>query len=100
MTSNLVGGFIQRSDEVRRYAFGQMYVLNNAAPYEVTGMWMMRGQDIKPMLDSNPDAEYYTWTKMDPKNEEHKKLVEAYWAEPAPEEHLLGKVVYDSRVFK
>lgn len=107
MTSNLVGGFIQRSDEVRRYAFGQMYVLNPPADaeaskkfYEVTGMWLMRGHSIQPMLDSNPDAEYYTWKKMNPEDAADRTLVEAYWAEPAPEESLLGKVVYDSRVFK
>lgn len=39
-------------------------------------------------------------TKMDPSKEEDRKLVEAYWAEPAPEEKLLDAVVYDSRVFK
>lgn len=99
-TSNLVGGFIQRAEEMRRWAFGQMYVLNATAPYAVKGMWLLRGQDIKPMLDSNPDAEYYTWTKMDPSKEEDRKVVDAFWAEPAPEEKLFDAVVYDSRVFK
>lgn len=56
-----MGGFIQRAEEMRRWAFGQMYVLNAVAPFAVKGMWLLRGQDIKPMLDSNPDAEYYTW---------------------------------------
>lgn len=143
---------------MRRWAFGQMYVLNATAPYAVKGMWLLRGQDIKPMLDSNPDAEYYTWcvpsacrlaaaaaahavacaavvclagallhhrrcrpmldrfpsltsvivaftsvscrTKMDPSKEEDRKVVDAFWAEPAPEEKLFDAVVYDSRVFK
>jgi elongation factor 1-gamma len=61
MTSNLVGGFIQRSEEMRKYAFGMMHVLNAAAPFEVEGLWLIRGADegLKLMLDSNPDAEYY-----------------------------------------
>ena len=35
-----------------------MHVLNNAAPYEVEGAWLIRGGDegLKLMLDSNPDA--------------------------------------------
>jgi elongation factor 1-gamma len=85
---------------VRRYAFGQMYVLNAGAPYEVTGCWLLRGHDIAPMLESNPDAEYYTWTKLNPESEADRKIVDEYWSEPAPEEKLFGKVVYDSRVFK
>ncbi|RYY35310.1 elongation factor 1-gamma family protein [archaeon] len=97
MTSNLVGGYIQRTDEIRRHAFGVMYVLNNAAPYEVEGCWLMRGQDIQPMLDCNPDAEYYDWIKLDADNAEHRKLVGDYWCTQTT---LNGKEVYDSKCFK
>jgi elongation factor 1-gamma len=102
MTSNLVGGFIQRTDELRKYAFGVMHVLNDAAPFEVAGVWLIRGKDIKPMLDCNPDAEYYDWTMLDADNPEHRATVEEYWCQTSAHEgdKLYGKIIYDTRQFK
>lgn len=101
MTSNLVGGFIQRSEEMRKYAFGVMHVLNTSAPFEVEGCWIMRGAEdgLKMMLDSNPDAEYYEWTKLDADAPATRALVEDYWCS---QEKLTtsGKDVYDCRQFK
>lgn len=97
MVSNLVGGFLQRSDEMRRFAFGCMHVLNSEAPFEVTGVWLFRGDNVNAMLEANPDAEYYEWVRLDHTNEEHKKMVADYWC---TSEKLMGKDVYDSKVFK
>lgn len=98
MTSNLVGGFMQRSDALRKYAFGTMAVLNNQAPFEIKGCWLMRGQEIKHMLEANPDAEYYTWTKMENLDDpELRKKVADLWC---AEESIDGKAVYDSKTFK
>ena len=81
MTANLVSGFIQRSDSLRKYAFGNMNILKdpNEPFYRVMGGWLIRGKDIKPMLDENPDAAYYTWRKVDETNEEDKKLLADLW---------------------
>jgi len=98
MTSNAVEGFLQRCEEVRKYAFGQMYVLNKDKPYEISGVWLLRGLDTAPMLASNPDAEYYTWTKLDPAVPADKKLVEDYWSEVPFEGELVGKYVYDQKL--
>ena len=38
MTSNLVGGFIQRSEEMRKYAFGLMHVLNNSVSFDAANL--------------------------------------------------------------
>jgi elongation factor 1-gamma len=91
MTSNLVAGFIQRSEELRRYAFGVMHVLNTEAPYEVEGVWLMRGTDVKAMLDCNPDGEYYDWERIDPESEAGRQLVADTWC---TYEKLGGKPVY------
>lgn len=96
-TSNLVSGFIQRSDELRRYAFGYMHILNNEKPFEVTGCWLIRGHSIAPMLESNPDAEYYDWVRVDTADAAKRQLVEDYWC---TYDTLLGKPVYDSKIFK
>merc|ERR1712100_685164 len=43
-TSNLVSGFIQRSDAIRKGAFGTMLILGDKAPFKITGCWMFHGQ--------------------------------------------------------
>lgn len=96
-TSNLIGGFLQRCDEVRKYAFGAMAVLGDKAPFEVCGVWLIRGKELglKVMLEANPDAEYYDWAVMDTSNAEARKLVADQWCAL---DKLNGKVIYDSKV--
>jgi elongation factor 1-gamma len=99
MTSNLVGGFIQRSDAVRKYSFGTLAIVGDAEhkPYQIRVCWMIRGQDIKPLLECNPDAEYYEWTKLDCTKEENKKTVADLWCAM---EEIDGIALFDSKVFK
>ena len=96
-TSNAVGGFLQRCEEVRKYAFGCMAVLGTAAPFEVSGVWVLRGLTTGPMLDSNPDAEYYEWTRMDVEDVAARKLAADYWCSS---EKIGDKTIYDSKIFK
>jgi elongation factor 1-gamma len=97
MTSNLIGGFVQRSEEMRKYSFGVHVALGASPPYEVSGVWMIRGQDFKPFIDANGDAEYYTVRKLDSDKPEDRKLIEEYWCSP---ETIHGKPILDSQVFK
>ena len=97
MVSNLVGGFVQRCDEVRKYSFGTMQIVGDANKMEIIGCWMMRGDSIQPLLDCNPDAEYYNWTRMDESDAKVKKQVEELWC---AWETVEGKPVIDCKVFK
>lgn len=97
MTSNLVGGFVQRTDQIRKYAFGTMQVLNEEKPFEVHGCWMFRGDSVQPMLEANPDAEYYTWTKADTTDPAVRARVNDYWC---AYEVVDGKKIYDTKTFK
>jgi elongation factor 1-gamma len=99
MTSNLIGGFLQRCDEVRKYSFGTMSVIKGAEDptFQIVGAWVMRGDSIQPLLDCNPDAEYYEWTKLDVNDAEAQKLVGDLWC---AEEEVYGKKIYDGKVFK
>ena len=96
-TDLVVHKIVQRSDGLRKHAFGTMQILGDAAPYEVAGVWMFRGDSEKPMLDANPDAEYYTWTKLDHTNPEHRARVNDYWC---AYETVDGKPIYDTKTFK
>ncbi len=64
-----VGGFLQRIDYVRKYAFGVMCILKNSeGQFPIRGFWIFRGQDIPQMMkDECYDLELYNWEKLDGK---------------------------------
>lgn len=102
MTSNAIGGFQQRSDEVRKWAFGVMDVLGTEeTSLEIKGVWLLRGDTVEHLINANDDANWYTWTKLAgkdmPATDEVKKQVFDYWCS---ENELEGKPIQDSKVFK
>jgi elongation factor 1-gamma len=102
MTSNAIGGFQQRTDEIRRWAFGVMDVLGTEeTKLEIAGVWLLRGHTVEHMVNANDDANWYDWKplseKGQPVSEENKALVKAYWTNDT---ELEGKPIQDSKVFK
>lgn len=102
MSSNAVGGFQQRSDEIRKWAFGIMDVLGTEETgLEIKGLWLFRGDTVDHMKAANDDANWYDWTKlagpgMEP-TDEVKQQVKDFWCS---ENELEGKPIQDSKVFK
>jgi len=102
MTSNAVGGFQQRSDEVRKWAFGVMDVLGTEETVlEIKGIWLLRGDTVDHLKNANDDANWYNWTKLAgpglAPTDEVKQQVKDFWCS---EETLEGKPIQDSKVFK
>ncbi len=99
MTSNLIGGFIQRTEEIRKWFFGTMTIrgVEGKGTMKVTGHFLIRGQDIKPLIDCNDDAEQYKWSKFDDIDEKTKKEFYDFWCSEGP---LDGEACLDSRVYK
>ena len=102
MASNAIGGFQQRSDEIRKWAFGVMDLLGTEETVlEIKGIWLFRGDTVEHMKNANDDANWYTWTKLAgpglAPTEEVKKQVYDYWCQ---ENELEGKPIQDSKVFK
>jgi elongation factor 1-gamma len=102
MTSNAVGGFQQRTDEIRKWAFGVMDVLGTEETrLEIAGIWLLRGDTVEHMISANDDANWYQWTKLAGKDlaltDEVKAKITAYWT---AEGELEGKPIQDSKVFK
>jgi len=102
MTSNAVGGFQQRTEEIRKWAFGVMHIVGTEeTSLEIQGIWLLRGDSIEPMKTANDDANWYTWTKLAGQDvepiEEVKAQIKAYWCE---ENELEGKPIQDTKVFK
>ncbi|KAG8075455.1 hypothetical protein GUJ93_ZPchr0006g41205 [Zizania palustris] len=98
VTMNKVGGFLQRMDLCRKYAFGKMLVIGSTPPFKVKGLWLFRGQDIpKFVMDEVYDMELYDWTKVDISDEVQKERVNAMIEDLEPFE---GEALLDAKCFK
>jgi elongation factor 1-gamma len=98
VTMNKVGGFLQRMDLTRKYAFGKMLVIGGNPPYKVKGLWLFRGQEIPQfVIDECYDMELYQWTKVDISDEVQKELVNAMIEDQEPFE---GEPLLDAKCFK
>jgi len=104
-TCNLIGGFLQRCDDIRRYALGVMVLAGHndedSPPLEVSGVWIFRGQEVPQGMHDNPDSEYYTFTKLDSKRPEDRQKVETWFLEDDVTSKKSGNLkVLDRRFFK
>lgn len=99
MTSNLIAGFIQRTDEIRKWLFGTMTIRGEEGKLmKITAYFLIRGDSIEPLLKCNDDAECYTWTKVNyPFSHDDKAKITEYWTS---ETTLERESLLDSRVYK
>lgn len=98
VTLNKVGGFLQRMDLARKYAFGKMLVIGSEPPFKVKGLWLFRGQEIPQfVLDECYDMELYDWKKVDLSDEEQKERVNQMIEDQEPFE---GEPLLDAKCFK
>lgn len=68
MSANLIGGFFQRLDHLRKYAFGSMCVFGTDNNSEISGMFIMRGEEIPEIFKDVPDYDSYSIEKVDSSN--------------------------------
>ncbi|KAG6435251.1 hypothetical protein SASPL_100121 [Salvia splendens] len=98
VTMNKVGGFLQRMDLARKYAFGKMLIIGAEAPFKVKGLWLFRGTEIpKFVMDECYDMELYEWTKVDISDEAQKERVSQMIEDAEPFE---GEPLLDAKCFK
>ncbi|XP_045817584.1 elongation factor 1-gamma-like isoform X1 [Trifolium pratense] len=98
VTLNKVGGFLQRMDLARKYAFGKMLVIGSEPPFKVKGLWLFRGQEIpKFVIDECYDMELYEWTKVDISDEAQKERASQMIEDAEPFE---GEALLDAKCFK
>jgi len=79
LTSNLIGGYVQRCDEVRKYAMGAISIVSkddDTPPFKIYTCFMFRGNEFPDEMNEVSDSEYYTWTKMDVSKEADRKNIE------------------------
>jgi len=80
MTANLLGGFIQRLDKLRKYGFGSLCIFGEEPKLEVGVCFLVRGQEVPPELSECDDYEHYTWRKANVEDVADQELVNDYWA--------------------
>lgn len=80
MTSNLVGGWFQRLDKLRKYGFGSVLIFGEEPNLSISGVWLFRGKEIPEEMKVCDDSELYNWTKLDHTNADDKKKIEDYLA--------------------
>jgi elongation factor 1-gamma len=99
MTCNLISGFFQRLDKLRKNAFGSMCVFGENNNNTITGIWVWRGQELAFKLSSDWQVDYesYTWKKLSPDDESTKQLVNQYFLWEG--EHN-GKKFNQGKIFK
>ncbi|XP_071733650.1 elongation factor 1-gamma-like [Rutidosis leptorrhynchoides] len=98
VTMNKVGGFLQRMDLARKYAFGKMLIIGSQPPFKVQGLWIFRGPEIpKFVMDECYDMELYEWTKVDLSDEAQKERVNQMIEDHEPFE---GEALLDAKCFK
>lgn len=98
VTLNKVGGFLQRMDLGRKYAFGKMLVIGSEPPFRVKGLWLFRGQEIPQfIMDECYDMELYDWKKVDINDEAQKERVSQMIEDHEPFE---GEALLDAKCFK
>ncbi|MQL99935.1 hypothetical protein Taro_032662, partial [Colocasia esculenta] len=98
VTLNKVGGFLQRMDLARKYAFGKMLVIGSEPPFKVKGLWLFRGREIPQfVVDECYDMELYDWRKVDITDEAQKERVNAMMEDQEPFE---GEALLDAKCFK
>merc|ERR1712086_917105 len=102
MTSNAISGFVERTEEIRKYTMGVQAVSGDkdgAGNIYVSGVWLFRGDTVDHMLNCNPDAEHYEWIKLTDSAGD-KAILKEHWAGGENDgDFVAGKAYYDSKVF-
>jgi len=79
LTSNSVGGFLQRLEHFRKYCYGVLGVYGEEPNLEIKGVFMWRGTEKAFEITDHPSYEYHFFRKMDIRVPEDRKLVNEYW---------------------
>ncbi|PBK85629.1 elongation factor 1-gamma [Armillaria gallica] len=97
MSSNQIGGFFNRLEASRKYLFGSVGVLGQTNDSVISGVLILRGQDVAPVVNVAPDWESYKYEKIDLKDEKQKAFFEGALAWDL---ELDGKKWVDGKNFK
>lgn len=79
LTNNLMGGFLDRGDHVRKYCLGVHGVYGDEPDLEIRGVWLWKGVDMLEPMKEHTQFDIYLYNKLDPKLPADKALITEYW---------------------
>ncbi|KAJ2357393.1 hypothetical protein GGF43_001489 [Coemansia sp. RSA 2618] len=97
MTNNLIGGFFNRLERARKYAFGCLLTLGKDDDNQIWGYFIVRGKEIPEEVTDAADYESFEWTAADHTDAKTKAEIEDCFAWEGPS---LPRECYDGKVFK
>jgi len=80
MTANLVGGFLQRLEKLRKYGFGSILILGQEPDLKISCVFLVRGSELPAEMKECDDSEHYVWTKVTNFDDATKEKVNQYFA--------------------
>jgi len=96
-TCNLIFGWFQRLERLRKYGFGSALIFKNGEKLELSSAWLVRGQELPAEILSCDDTELHAWTKLNPDDPEVRKSIQEYWNW---EGDFGGKVFEQGKIYK
>ncbi|CAO3616691.1 unnamed protein product [Cunninghamella blakesleeana] len=73
MSNNLIGGFFNRLEMARKYAFGTLVVIGKDNDNSISGYFIIRGQEVPFEVYDAADFGSYNFVKVEPSQYEEKK---------------------------
>ncbi|KAI9300163.1 hypothetical protein BJ944DRAFT_253308 [Cunninghamella echinulata] len=73
MSNNLIGGFFNRLEMARKYAFGTLVVIGENNNNSISGYFIIRGQEVPFEVYDAADYDSYNFVKIEPSQYEEKK---------------------------
>ena len=64
---------------MRKYVFGTQGIYGEENNYNIRGCWLGRGTEELPLIKDHFQHDVYKYRKLDPKNEQDRALITAYW---------------------
>lgn len=98
MSSNLIGGFYNRLERARKYAFGNLLVLGEDNNNEISGYFVIRGQEVPEEVTDAADYEVFNFKKVEDLADPAFRADFGDYL--AWDGHLGGKKLADGKTFK
>jgi elongation factor 1-gamma len=96
-SSNLIGGFYQRLERLLKYAFGSMCVFGEPKDSIISGMFIIRGQEIPDIVKECVDFDSYDFVEVDTKDQAVQEEWNTYLAWDGK---VAGKTFSCGKIFK
>ncbi|KAI9503060.1 hypothetical protein BX070DRAFT_259745 [Coemansia spiralis] len=97
MTNNLIGGFFNRLEAARKYAFGTLLTLGKDNDNMIWGYFIVRGKVVPEEVTDAPDYESFKWTAADHTDPSFRTEIEDAFAWDG---NTIPREVYDGKIFK